>query len=270
MTEPNVVLITGTSTGMGQATARLLAERGMRVFGGSLDPLGDEPIAGVEIFPLDVRDDAAVQACVGGVLQRAGRLDVLVNNAGYALCGALEEFSIDEAKAQFETNFFGIVRMVNAVLPHFRRQGTGRILTIGSGAGITAQPFAGIYTATKFAVEGYAETLRHEVRPFGIRVSLLEPGSCRTPIVQHAKVAARSIDAYASRRDRVLALVKAYCEKGTDPIRVARCVDRVIRSRSPRLRYRVGPDVTMSYWLRRFLPESLFQWMVRDYYKLNS
>ena len=210
MREPQVVLITGTSTGMGHATARWLAERGMRVFGGSLDPEEDEPIPGAEVLPLDVRQDAAVQACIDGVLRRAGRLDVLVNNAGYALCGALEEFSIDEAKAQFETNFFGIV------------------------------------------------------------VSLVEPGSCRTPIVRHAKVAARSIDAYSSRRRRVLALVKEHCEKGTDPIRVARCVERIIRSRWPRLRYRVGPDVTMSYWLRRFLPESLFQRMVRDYYRMDS
>lgn len=266
----NVVLITGTSSGMGQITARLLAEKGFRVFGGSLTPDRDEPIAGVEVLPLDVRDDASVQVCVAGVLQRAGRLDALVNNAGYALVGALEEFSLEEAKAQFETNFFGIVRMVAAVLPTMRRERRGHIVNISSGAGITAQPFAGIYTATKFATEGYTEALRHELRPFGIRVSVVAPGWCRTPIVKNAQLAARAIEDYGPWRARVIERVKEYCEKGTDPKRVAECVHRILTRPSPRLRYRVGPDVTSSFWLRRFLPESLFQWMVRDYYKLNS
>jgi len=259
------VLITGTSSGMGRATARLLAERGFPVFGGSLTPDRDDPIPGIEVLPLDVREDASVKGCV----DRVGRLDALVNNAGYALVGALEEFSIEEARAQFETNFFGIVRMVDAVLPRMREQRHGRIVNISSGAGVTAQPFAGMYTATKFATEGYSEALRHELRPFGIHVSVLAPGWCRTPIVKNAAVAAGAIEDYAPWRERVLAKVKEYCEKGTDPKRVAECVHRILTRTSPRLRYRVGPDVTLSFWLRRLLPESLFQWMVRDYYKLN-
>lgn len=270
MTEAKIVLITGTSTGLGAATARFLAERGWRVFGGSLDPEGDEKRPGVETLPLDIRDDEKVARCVDEAYRRAGRLDALVNNAGFAIGGAIEEFTLDEAKAQFETNFFGLVRMVQAVLPRMRAAGGGRIVNISSGAGFTAEPFAGFYTASKFAIEGYSEALYHEVLPFRVRVSIVEPGWFRTPILSHAKEVAHPLAEYDRWRRSMKTLAARYCEEGADPIRVAKCVDRILRSRSPRLRYRVGKDVTMSFWLRRFLPESLFLGMIRDYYKLDS
>src|SRR5690606_35507590 len=162
-TNPKVVLITGASSGLGRATARLLAERGYRVFGTSRRPPADAPTGGVEPLALDVCADASVAACVQTVLARAGRIDALINNAGYELGGALEEATLEEAQRQFETNFFGAVRMIRAVLPAMRRQGGGRIVNVSSLAGLAPVPFLGLYSASKFALEGYSEALRHEV-----------------------------------------------------------------------------------------------------------
>jgi short-subunit dehydrogenase len=170
MPDQNVVPITGASSGVGQAAARLLAQRGYKVFGTSRNPATAESIPMVEMLPLDVRADASVHACVEAVSHRGGRLDVLVNNAGFELAGALEELSPPEAEAQFETNFFGVVRMINAVLPSMRQQKRGRIVNVGSLSGLSPIPFLGIYSASKFALEGYMEALRHEVKPFNIHV----------------------------------------------------------------------------------------------------
>jgi NAD(P)-dependent dehydrogenase (short-subunit alcohol dehydrogenase family) len=150
-----VVLITGASSGVGQATARLLSERGYKVFGTSRDPARAEPIPTVEILALDVHADDSVRACVEATFSRGGRIDVLINNAGYELAGALEELLPEEARAQFETNFFGVVGMVNAVLPFMRRQQRGHIINVGSLSGLSSIPFLGIYSASKFALEGY-------------------------------------------------------------------------------------------------------------------
>ena len=160
MPDPRVVLITGASSGVGRATARLLAERGFTVFGTSRNPSSADGIPGVEMLPLDVHGDDSVRACVEAVVNRSGRLDVVINNAGYELAGALEELSSEEARAQFETNFSGVVRMVTAVLPQMRQQRRGHIINVGSLTGLTAIPFLGIYSASKFALEGYTARLR--------------------------------------------------------------------------------------------------------------
>src|SRR6266702_4538899 len=171
------VLVTGASSGIGQAIAQLLAERGFKIFGTARKPAAPT-LGNVTMVPLDVRSDDSVRACI----DRVGPIDVLVNNAGYSLMGAAEETSLDEAKAQLETNFFGVVRMVKAVLPAMRKAGAGKIITIGSLAGITAIPFGSFYTASKFAIEGYSEALWHELRPLGISVSVIEPGFVHTTI----------------------------------------------------------------------------------------
>jgi NAD(P)-dependent dehydrogenase (short-subunit alcohol dehydrogenase family) len=269
MSEPKIVLVTGTSSGIGRIIAAHLASAGHRVFAGSLDAACDPPLSGVTTLPLDVRDDASVERCVANVLASAGPIDVLVNNAGYAMGGALEETSIDEAKAQFDTNFFGVARMINAVLPAMRKRGIGQIINIGSGAGITAEPFAGYYTSTKFALEGYTEALRHEVAPFGIKVSVVEPGWFRTSIVQNAKRPATPMATYDRLRESVFRLVTRYCDEGADPILVARCVESLMHARRPRVRCPVGTDVTWSARLRRLLPERLYQWLVGRYYGLH-
>src|SRR2546422_8420308 len=231
------ILVTGASSGIGQSTARLLAERGYTVFGTARKPdsAKREPFT---ILALDVRSDESVRACVEQVIAKAGRLDVLVNNAGYAMMGAAEETSVEEAKAQFETNFFGIVRMVNAVLPGMRAAGAGKIINISSLAGNTAIPFSAFYSATKFALEGYSESLWYEVSPFGISVSLVEPGFVNTPIGEAAPIAAHTLPAYDTRRKRMLAKFGKSIQAGISPPEGGRPVLPINHEAEPGFGYR--------------------------------
>ena len=222
------------------------------------------------MLKLDVNSDASANACVSDVLARAGRLDVLVNNAGYALTGAAEETSIEEAKEQFETNFFGVVRMVKAALPQMRAARSGRIITIGSLAGLMAIPFNAFYSGTKFALEGYMEALWFELAPFGTAVSLIEPGFVRTAINQTTRIAAEPLGAYDGPRDRAMAIVDRSVDKGIAPEIVANAVFRAAQTRNPRLRYRVGAD---SRWLPRLknaAPWNFFAFGVRRTFELAA
>jgi NAD(P)-dependent dehydrogenase (short-subunit alcohol dehydrogenase family) len=198
-----------------------------------------------------------------------GRLDVLVNNAGYELAGALEELSLAEAKAQFETNFFGMIRMVKAAMPLMRQQKGGQIINISSLAGLTTVPFMGIYSASKFAVEGYTETLRLEVRPFNIHVSQIEPGFLKTPMMNHRQIAAERISVYEPWRQRAFAAVREFEEKGPGPDLVARTVLKILTSEAPRLRYVTGRQAKFVSGLRRFLPERAFEIGVRRNFRLK-
>jgi len=256
------VLVTGASSGIGQATAQLLAERGHRVFGTTRKP-GAAQASGFTMVGLDVRSDDSVRGCVDQVLSQAGRLDVLVNNAGYTLMGAAEETSVAEAKAQFETNFFGVVRMVNAVLPVMRKAGAGKIVNIGSLAGITAIPFGGFYTASKFAIEGYSEALWHELRPLGISVSVIEPGFVHTAIGDATQVAESPLQAYDPVRTRATSALGRQVKGGIPPGAVAKAVLRAIESRTPSLRYRVGTDAAWFPRLKQVMPWPLFAVGVR-------
>lgn len=182
MADETVVLITGASSGSGRATAILLARNGFRVFGTSRRPDQPPPATGVEMLELDVRSDESVHACVAAAIARAGRVDALVNNAGVELAGAIEEISVDEAKRQFETNLFGVHRMVRELLPSMRERRSGRIVNVSSVAGMAAVPFLGMYSASKFALEGYSEALFHELRPLNVSVSQIEVAFMNTPM----------------------------------------------------------------------------------------
>jgi NAD(P)-dependent dehydrogenase (short-subunit alcohol dehydrogenase family) len=264
-----VVLITGASSGVGQSTARLLSQRGYRVFGTSRNPATAEPVHTVEMLSLDVRANDSVTSCVETVLSRGGGLDVLVNNAGHELAGALEELSLDEARAQFETNFFCTMRMVNAVLPFMRQQKRGHIINVSSLSGLSAIPFLGIYSASKFALEGYTEALRHEVKPFNIRVSMSEVGFLKTPMMSHRQVGASRIPEYEPWRERALSAIRAYEEKGPGPEAVAALLLAIISSRVPRLRYPMGLQAKSVVRLRRLLPAGMFEMGVRRTFSLD-
>jgi len=192
-----VVLITGVSSGIGRAVADAFAAKGFEVFGTSRNPQRTEPVPGVELVQLDVADDASVAAAVSTVVQRAGRIDILVNNAGVGVFGAAEETSIAQAQQLFDTNFFGLVRLTREVLPHLRAQGSGRIINIGSVLGFLPSPYGSFYAASKHAVEGYSESLDHETREFGVRVSVVEPGYTNTSFEANATDADSPIDSYA-------------------------------------------------------------------------
>jgi NAD(P)-dependent dehydrogenase (short-subunit alcohol dehydrogenase family) len=268
-----VVLITGASSGFGQAAAGHLAARGWRVFGTSRGAAGDqragEEREGITMLPLDVRSDESVAACVKEVMDRAGRIDALVNNAGYALGGAVEEISIDEAKAHFETNFWGAARMMRAVLPIMREQRAGRIVNVSSLAGLVGVPFHAYYSATKFAIEGLSEGLREEVRGFGIHVSLIEPGDFKTGGTAARERPAQPLAAYKQNADRAVEVMAKSEQSGPDPILFARLLERILNSPRPRLRYRLGSDAAWVPRIRAVIPESTFQWALRKNYQIE-
>ena len=262
-----VVLITGASSGIGRATAELLALRGHRVFGGVRTVATTRPIAGVELVPLNVRDEASVNACVAEVRSRAGRIDVLINNAGVNLVGAVEETSVAQAQALFDTNVIGVLRMIRAVLPDMRHQGAGQIINVSSILGLIPAPYMGVYASTKHAVEGLSESLDHEVRAFGIRVVLIEPHYIRTNLDTSAAQAEGQIEAYAPQRQRTAALITRSTNTAPEPKLVAEEVLRSIEG-PYRMRRPVGQAVLLS-WLRRLLPAGLFEPSLRKAFALD-
>jgi NAD(P)-dependent dehydrogenase (short-subunit alcohol dehydrogenase family) len=271
MSQEEVVLVTGVSSGIGRAIAALLAGQGFRVFGTMRNPsAANGPLHNVEMVKLDVRDDQSARACVRTVLDKVGQIDALVNNAGYTLIGALEETRIEEAKNLFETNFFGVLRMSQAVLPLMRKQRHGRIANISSVVGFVPAPYQGIYAASKHALEGYSESLDHEVRRFGIRVSVIEPGFTRTNISQNSQMAEQPIEIYASERNRILDALRESFAKGVDPATVASVVLEALTSRSPRLRYPAGREAKVVGLLRKFAPSWLFDRGLRKQFRLTA
>jgi NAD(P)-dependent dehydrogenase (short-subunit alcohol dehydrogenase family) len=250
-----VALVTGASSGIGAAIAAELVRRSYRVFGTSRKPttLG----AGVEPVDLDVGSQASVDACLAHVLGAAPRIDVLINNAGYLLAGAVEEATLDEARQMFETNYFGVVRMTRAVLPTMRARRSGHVVTISSLAGRVPVPFWGHYNASKFAVEGLMETLRYEVEPFGVRVCLVEPGAIKTPF--YAQPHARQMPEYARWRDAALAVMKGFEARAPGPELVGTVVGRLVAKRNPPLRTLITREARLFAFLRWLLPAGLNQ-----------
>jgi NAD(P)-dependent dehydrogenase (short-subunit alcohol dehydrogenase family) len=263
-----VVLITGASSGIGRATAELLAARGHRVFGGVRAAAMTRPLAAVELVPLDVRDEGSIKACVEEVLSRVGRIDVLINNAGVNLVGAVEETSIGQAQALFDTNVIGVLRMMQAVLPNMRRQGAGLIVNISSILGLIPAPFMGVYASTKHAIEGLSESLDHEVRAFGVRVVLIEPHYIRTNLDASAARAEGRIDAYTPQRQRTAAVITHNTNTAPEPRRVAEAVLRSIEG-PYRMRRPIGRAALLS-WLRRLLPARLFEPSLRKAFALET
>jgi NAD(P)-dependent dehydrogenase (short-subunit alcohol dehydrogenase family) len=262
-----VAVVTGTSSGIGDAVARRLAAAGFRVFGASRKAPAD-PVSGIEHVSIDVDDDSSVRGGVADVLRDAGRIDLLVNNAGYLCAGAVEEISIDDAKAQFETNYFGVVRMSSAVLLGMRERRRGHIITVSSLAGLVPVPYWGHYNASKFAVEGLMETLRHEVRPFGIQVAMVEPGNIKTPF--YARPQATGMDAYAGPRGRAFAAMAEFERKAPGPDVVADRVAAIAERAHPALRNKVTREATQFTLLRRLLPPGAFESGVRRAFKLEA
>ena len=268
MTTNTVALVTGASSGIGRETAQLLAEHDARTFGTVRDLRRASLIDRVELIEMDVNDDGSVREAVRSVLEKAGKIDVLINNAGYSLAGGLEETSVEEARQLFETNFFGVLRVTQAVLPSMRRNGYGRIVNISSMLGLLPGPYRGIYAASKHALEGYTATLDHEVRAFGIRAVLVEPMYTRTKIAKNEKSVQAVIPAYADQKQRVTEIIKQETANGNDPYDVAEVVYDAATAKSPRLHYPVGEGVMLSR-LHRFVPSRLFDSAFRRRFQLD-
>lgn len=255
-----VVLITGASSGIGEATADAFASRGFRVFGTSRAPRAHAGAATrVTMLPLDVRDEAAARACVASVEREAGRLDVLVNNAGVMLCGPAEEIPLDAAHDLFDTNFWGVARMTNAALPLLRSQARGHIINVGSVAGTTAIPLNGFYAATKHALAGYTEALRYEVADLGVRVALVEPGDFKSRLWAGSNVVPPRIGAYGPLRDSVLRAMSAAIAAAPDPRPVAERIVQIAESEAPALHHRVGTWAHLLPRMKAWMPEAMFE-----------
>jgi NAD(P)-dependent dehydrogenase (short-subunit alcohol dehydrogenase family) len=256
-----VALVTGASSGIGQVTAELLAAHGFTVFGTSRKPTQDK--RPYTWLTLDVRSDDSVQAAVQSLLAQAGSIDLLVNNAGYVQFGAIEESGVADTQAQLDTNLLGVIRMLNAVLPVMRQQGSGRIINLSSVVGLVAAPFGGLYAISKFALEGLSEALSEEVRPFGVSVSLIEPGFVNTPIVSQTRMPTTPLAVYTNARKASEQSLIESSQKGTDPNAVARAILHAATTTRPRLRYPVGQDAKTLLLLKRLLPGSAFESLKR-------
>jgi NAD(P)-dependent dehydrogenase (short-subunit alcohol dehydrogenase family) len=262
-----VALVTGASSGIGEAAARKLAAAGFTVYGTSRKAAAGEEREGIVFLPLDVTDDGSVAAAVREVLDRSGRIDVLVNNAGLGIAGAAEESSIEQARALFDTNLFGSIRMTRAVLPQMRKQGSGRVINLSSAQGLVPAPFAALYAATKHAIEGYSESLDHEVREYGVRVLLVEPAYTRTSFDANAIPADEPLPLYAQRRETLDVLMAEAIRDGDEPSVVGQTIVAAATDTSPKLRYPAGTLARRVSKLRRYAPSTLFDRQIR---KINQ
>lgn len=253
MSNSTVVVVTGVSSGIGRAAAERFAQRGCRVFGTVRDRAKAQPIAGVQLVEMDIRDQASVGQGVQAIIAQAGRIDVLVNSAGVTLLGATEETSVAEAQTLFDTNVLGILRTIQAVLPQMREQGAGRIVNVSSVLGFLPAPYMGLYSASKHAVEGLSETLDHEVRKFGIRVALIEPSFTKTNLDLNAPQAASRIAAYDSERSVVALAIQSNVQKAPLPDGVASTIVEAALG-AWKMRHTPKGEASLLSKLRRFMP----------------
>ena len=262
-----IAIVTGASSGIGAATARRLARAGFVVYGAArrLDRLAELAADGVRPLALDVTSDESMVAAVDQVLADVGRIDVLVNNAGYGAYGAIEDVPMSEARRQIEVNLFGLARMVQLVLPTMREQGSGSIVNITSMGGKFTMAFGGWYHASKFAVEGLSDVLRTEVAPLGIDVVVIEPGNIATEWGGIAMDSARSMSGqgpYAERVDAMAAAMDGPVARfGSDPDVVAKAIERAVTARRPRTRYAVGSMAKPVLLARKVLPDRAMDWL---------
>jgi len=264
-----IALVTGASSGIGLATALRLTRAGYTVYGTSRRG-GAAKGASFEMLPLDVTSDASVDAAVQQLLAREGRIDLLVNNAGFGVApAAAEESSLDQARAIFDTNFFGIIRMTRAIVPHMRRQGSGRIINIGSVLGFLPMPYMALYSATKHAVAGYSEALDHELRTLGIRVAVVEPAYINTPFEANLMAPDAPLDVYREICAGVEKRVKEVLVSADGPEVVAEMVLTAAQAGRPKLHYTPGLAKRMQ-WLRRFAPASVLDAGVRKDLRLQA
>ena len=269
--EGRVALVTGASSGLGQAIANTLQEAGCRVYGTSRKAASKgNPHDKFALIEMDVDQDASVEAAIGGLAAREGGLDIVVSNAGMGFAGALEDTSSGEALAQFETNFFGNHRVCRAALPHLRAREQAHLVIMGSIAGLIAVPFQGMYSATKFALEGYCEALRMELRGSSVRVSIVEPGDFATGFTAARQKTAASGNgsAYHGPFEAALAVMEKDETGGANPTLVGRMVKHIVETDRPALRHPAGAFLqTAVARAKPFLPAALFEALIADHYK---
>jgi len=274
MANQKIAVVTGSSSGIGLETAIHLAKNGFKTYATMRNTNKSDTIKQrsqsenlpIEILQLDVTDDASVKNAINNIVEKEGQIDVLVNNAGYAILGAVEDLSSEEIKDQFDTNVFGVYRTTQAVLPTMRKQKNGRIITISSIAGFMGMPVGSAYVATKFAVEGFTESLRHEVAPFGIHACVIEPGIIKTPLLEGGPMAKKSME-NSAYSDIMQAMGKAMEEmmknQSSPPSVVAEVVVKAATSDNPETRYTAGEDAKMIQQARKAKSDKEFEEFIR-------
>jgi NAD(P)-dependent dehydrogenase (short-subunit alcohol dehydrogenase family) len=270
MMKSKIAVITGASSGIGAATAERLVAAGFKVYGTSRRG-AQAGQRSFEMLPLDVTSDESVEAAVSEVMRREGRIDLLVNNAGFGVGPAgAEESSIEQARSIFDTNFFGIVRMTRAVVPHMRRQGGGRIVNIGSALGLVPMPYMTLYVATKHAIEGYSESLDHELRTRGIRVTVVEPASTKTHFDANLLEPDLKLDEYREIRAALGKKLKEVNATADEPEVVAEVVLKAASAARPKVRYTAGKVAWRLRLLRRFAPAFVLDAGIRKNLQLDA
>lgn len=268
-TNKRVALVTGASSGIGEATANKLVAAGYIVYGTSRRG-SDAGKRGYQLLALDVTDDISVKAAVDEVMRLEGRIDLLVNNAGFGLGpAAAEESTLDQVRKLYETNVLGVVRVSNAVLPIMRKQGSGRILNVGSGLGVIPAPFNAHYSGTKHALEGYSESLDHEVRGFGVRVAVIQPGVTKTQFDSSVAASDKPLAAYDSSRQKYLIAYERAMSAADSAESVAETIVMAASDTSPRLRYASGKVARQGAFARRFLPRGLLDKILHKQFGLG-
>ncbi|MEI6360865.1 MAG: SDR family NAD(P)-dependent oxidoreductase [Actinomycetes bacterium] len=258
----SVVLVTGASAGLGQVTCNALAEQGWTVVGGSRRGTGGRGWTGIVV---DVDDDDSVASAIQATIDEHGRIDAVVCAAGYGLAGPVESTTMDEARAQVETNFWGVVRVVTAVLPHMRSSGSGRIVMMSSIGGEIGIPFQAYYSASKFALEGWAEALAYEVAPFDIHLTLVQPGNFATDFTASRRMAAADPGPYAQANEHAVGVMERDERNGADPADVAAVIVAQLRAQHPRRRISVGKTgERFGLVAKRLLPHSWFERVAKD------
>jgi NAD(P)-dependent dehydrogenase (short-subunit alcohol dehydrogenase family) len=273
--QQKVAIVTGSSSGIGYATSLLLARNGfhtyatMRNIGRSADvqEIAYKERLPLEVIQLDVNDDASIRDSIEKVESENERIDVLVNNAGYGLVGAFEDLSVEEIKSQFETNFFGVIRLTQQILPIMRKQKSGTIVNISSGAGRIGFPGMSAYVSSKFALEGLSESMSYELEPFGIKVVIIEPGVIRTNFKKNSVMSKKSLDnssisPYSSIIQKIDSSISSMVEHATPPQEVAKAILHAAVSNNPELRYLVGNDMIMMAETKKSMSDEDFRKMM--------
>lgn len=265
---PLVILITGASSGLGKAMAEHLASKGYIIYGTSRKFSGEK--LPYKMIGMDVTDDISVSSAINEVVAAEGKIDVLINNAGMGIGGALENFSEDETRKQLDTNFLGMSRVVRSVLPFMRAKKSGKIINISSIGGLMGLPFQGHYSAAKFAVEGFSEALFMEVKPFNIKVIVINPGDFKTGFTSNRVFTVKDSNGsdYNISFKNAVAVIEKDEQGGSDPMVLARKIGKIILKKNPHFRYIVGRfDQRLIARLKPFLPHRLVAWILTDHYQ---
>lgn len=263
-----IILITGASSGIGKSCAEHLAKIGFTVYGTSRNPDAWPQPDNYKLIPMDVSDDATVKKGVDMIIKESSRIDVVVNNAGYGIAGAIVDTPVSSAIEQLDTLFWGAVRVIKAVFPYMEKQNSGLIINISSIGGLMGLPYQGFYSAAKFAIEGYSEALYKELHSTNIKVVMVEPGDFNTGFTANRKIVEKPVDTEKFRR--TLKVIENDEKSGQDPIRIAQLIEKIIAKKNPRLRYVVGAfDQKLAAFLKRLLPQKIFDWIIMDHYKVK-